>query len=483
MDSHKLTVTDFAAKYFPYGLFLVIAIISLNHCFFLDMIQLSSLHATWYYDTNFSHFLLPNEIDSGHPPLNGMMLALLWKIFGRSLWVGHAFIAIWTFILIYQLQKLCENLFSCKTALYVSLVVLMDATLLAQSSLVSPDIILMASFFAAIRAIFENKKLLLLFAILFLSLISMRGMMCTAALFFFCIYYQYKIHTKFTFKEILKIVYPFLPGVLLAFSFLGYHYYKLGWIGYHADMTWAESFQKIESFREFIKNVAIMIWRLIDFGRLIVWLLFIYSVYYLYKNRKANKFTFTPKQLSFILLFIFLLLISSYSFLFHKMLSGHRYLLPHYTSAVIVTFILLDKFFSFKKLKIIAIVSSLVLLSGNFIKYPEKISTGWDSTLSHLPFYDLRKQLFAYMEENNIPANDITAGFGLYGNQNTIDLMSPQEMVIKNYDYFEESGYFIYSNISNPDDTLIDKLKTGDGYILLKKFEKGTVFISLYKKR
>jgi hypothetical protein len=447
------------------------------------MIQLSSRQANWFYENNFSHLLLPNEIDSGHPPLNGIMLATLWKIFGRSLWVGHAFSIIWTFILIYQVQKIAEHLFSPKTALYVSIAVLMDATLLSQSILVSPDILLMAAFFSAIRALFENKKLLLTVSIFLLSLISMRGMMCTAALYFFSLFYRYKIHQKITFKGLINISLPFLPGVTAAFSFLAYHYYQLGWIGYHANMPWAECFEKIESFREFIRNVAVMIRAFTDFGRLIIWILLLYAVYRLYKIGKTKKIAFTPEQTSIIFLFILLILISSYSFLLHKLLSGHRYLLPHYILATFIVFILLDKFWNAKRLKITALLSALVLLSGNFIKYPEKLSTGWDSTLSHIPFYGLRDQMLSYIKENNVPIDDISAGFGLSGYQNNIDLTSPKEMIIKDVSHFGETGYFIYSNLSNLNDTIIDKLKSGDEYLLLKNVEKGNVFISLYQKR
>ena len=481
MNTQKLNITDSAVKFFPYVLYAIIAIICVNNCFFFDTIQLSSLHASWYYDNNFSYFLLPENIDSGHPPLNGMMLALLWNIFGRSLWVGHVFTAIWTAVMIYQCMKLCENLFSKKIAMYVSLVVLLDATLLSQSALVSPDIILMACLFTALRAVLENRKILLAFSILFLSLISMRGMMCTGAIFFFYAYHQYKTLRTITFGKVAIAVIPFLPGVLLAFSFLIYHYYKLGWIGYHANMPWASCFEKIESFREFGRNIIIMIWRFIDFGRLIIWILFFYAIYLLYKNRKSN-ISFSYQQISIIFLFILLLLISSYSFLLHKMLSGHRYLSPHYVLITLITFIILDKYCSLKKLKIIAVFSALVLLSGNFIKYPEKISTGWDSTLSHLPFYGLREQMLEYIKEHNIAWEDISAGFGVYGNQNDIDLSSPKDIIIKNTTETEPTTYFIYSNISNMDDDSIEMLKQEDKYALIKKFERGYIFIALYKK-
>ncbi|MDR2835575.1 MAG: hypothetical protein LBV69_05170 [Bacteroidales bacterium] len=477
----KLNIPAIIVKFFPYLIFMTIAILCLNNCFFHDTIQLSSKHATWYYDNNFSHFLLPNEIDSGHPPLNGIMLATLWKIFGRSLWVGHAFIAIWTLILIFQIQKVCSHFFSENISSYIALAVLMDATLLAQSSLVSPDIILMTAFFTSIRAIFENKKWLLSIAIIFLSLISMRGMMCTAAIFCFDFFYQYKIDKKLSIKKVVSMGLPFLPGVIAAFAFLCFHYYKLGWIGYHANMPWAEAFAKITSFKEFVIHVVVMVWRLIDFGRIVIWGLLFFSIFFFFKNK--IKFTFSLKQISIIVLLIIMLLISSYSFLFHKCLAGTRYLLPHYTLSTIIAFILLDKFCSHKKIKIVAIIVSLILLSGNFVKYPEKISTSWDSTLSHLTFYKLREQMLGYIIENNIPPEKISAGLNMEGNQNNIDLTSPKNMIINNFDNFLSPEYILYSNIFNYDDALIDKLHNSNDYLPLKRVEKGYIFIVLYKKR
>lgn len=482
MDYHKLNKWDNIVKFFPYILFTVLSIVCINHCFFFDTIQLSSLHAFWYYDNDFQYFLLPNDLDSGHPPLNGMMLAALWKIFGKSLWVGHAFIFIWTLIMIYQLQKICLNLFSKEVAFYVSLAVLADATFLTQSVLVSPDIILMASFFTAIRGILENRKTLLMTGILFTSLISVRGMMCTAALFFFYSYYQYKSNRlSFSLKSLFSLSLPFLPGVLLAFAFLGYHYYKVGWIGYHPDMPWGDCFQKISSMKEFFINVATMGWRFFDSGRIIIWLLLSYSILLLLK-KKDRKSGFSFKEIDFMILFGILFLISSYSFLLHTLLSASRYLFPHFALIAIIAFLLLNKIYSAKKIRIIAVITSLVLISGNFIKYPENISTSWDSTLSHLPFYELREQMFEYIQEENIPFEEISSGFCFYGNQHKIDLSSPSDRVIKNLSFIDETDYFIYSNISNLRDDIIDKVKDEDAYTLIKKLEKGNIFVSLYKR-
>jgi hypothetical protein len=245
-------------------------------------------------------------------------------------------------------------------------------------------------------------------------------------------------------------------------------------------MPWAECFEKV-NFTGFLKNIVIMLWRFFDFGRVILWALIAFAIFSFWKKKIPLKNNFSTKEKSLILLCITMIFIISYSFLFHKMLSQHRYLLVHYLLIAIITFILLSKFLKLKTLRLIAIISTVVLLSGNFIKYPEKTSVGWDSTLSHLPFYKLRTQTFEYIIENNIPTDAISAGFGLAGKQNNVDLMSSDTFIIKNQSFINETQYFLYSNISNLGSDFITELK--QNYKVIKKFEKGNVFIAIYEKQ
>ena len=60
-----------------------------DNFFFWDTVQLGSIHAQFYFDNNFSFFFLPENIDSGHPPTFGIYIALIWKIFGKSLVTSH----------------------------------------------------------------------------------------------------------------------------------------------------------------------------------------------------------------------------------------------------------------------------------------------------------------------------------------------------------------------------------------------------------
>ncbi|MDR0506410.1 MAG: glycosyltransferase family 39 protein [Dysgonamonadaceae bacterium] len=465
-------------KYLPYCLYALLGVFCINHCFFQDMIQLSSGHASWFYDNNFRYFLFPNNLDSGHPPLNGIMLAFWWKLFGKTLWVSHLFTLLWSMLLIYQVQKLARLFFSKETAMLISLVLLLDPTLLAQSVIVSPDIILLTFFFMALRASLERKNVLLTFAIVFLSLISMRGMMCCAAIFFF---HHFNIWDKknVSIKNLIINSLPFSLGALLAFAFLGYHYYKLGWIGYHENMPWADCFEKV-NFVGFLRNIVFVIWRFLDFGRIILWILFFYAIFILLKKIKTRCFSFDKKEISIFFLFGALVLISSYSALSYKALSGHRYFLPHFIIFGFITFILLSKIVSVRQIQRFSIVVCIVLLCGNMLRYPEKISTGWDSTLSHLPYYSLRTQMFDYIEEHNISFSDISAGFGMVGGQNRIDFSSPKDRIIDGV--LGEKKYYLYSNTFNAPDEDIETLHNPQKYALITKMQKGNVFICLYEK-
>ena len=199
-----------------------------------------------------------------------------------------------------------------------------------------------------------------------------------------------------------------------------------------------------------------------------------------FKLRKTNKVHFNNKEKSLFLLLGLLLLCFSYSALLHKMLSGHRYFLPHFLMFAFIVFTLLSKIVSVRRMKRLSIVVCIVLLCGNFIKYPEKISTGWDSTLSHLPFYSLRTQMFDYIVDNNISFSDVSSGFAIKGNQNYIDLTSPKDLNIDGYQ--GDKKYHIYSNVFNATDEEIEEINNPQKYKQLTMMKKGNVFMGLYEK-
>ena len=62
------------------------------------------------------------------------------------------------------------------------------------------------------------------------------------------------------------------------------------------------------------------------------------------------------------------------------------------------------------------------LLSGNFWVYPQPISTGWDSTLAHLPYYKLRNEMLQYIDNQGIKCSDVGTAFPNWRPSKLVDL-------------------------------------------------------------
>ena len=117
-------------------------------------------------------------------------------------------------------------------------------------------------------------------------------------------------------------------------------------------------------------------------------------------------------------------------------------------------------------------------LTGHFWIYPEKIAKSWDCTLAHLPYYELRTECFNYIDLQKLDYKDISAGFCLYGNRRFIEMKNEDKTIGAD----TNRKYFIYSNISNVEDSLAEELKNKAHWIPIKRFEKGFVFITIYER-
>ena len=178
-----------------------------DNFFFWDTMQLASQHAHFFYENdNFSTFLLPDNMDSGHPPTFGFYLALMWKLFGKTLTVSHLAMLPFLLGIVWQAWKLGEKVVGEGWALLFLLLIVVCPVVAGQGVLVSPDVVLLFFFLMALNGIFNTMDfrfdnflkvaqspahLQLVLAILGLSAISMRGMMVIAALFIF--YFLIKI--------------------------------------------------------------------------------------------------------------------------------------------------------------------------------------------------------------------------------------------------------------------------------------------------
>ncbi|MEZ5044335.1 MAG: hypothetical protein R2828_30865 [Saprospiraceae bacterium] len=459
-------------------------LLSMDHVFFWDTIQLGSKHAHFYYENHFKVLLLPEKIDSGHPPLFGLYLAICWAVFGKNLLVSHLSMLPFLWLIIYQWYRLGRYLGGVQLLPFFMLLLVADPVMAGQAVLVSPDLVLVASWLLALNGILLQQKEWKTFGIIGLGLISMRGMMLGLILFLWewGVFRKKEKETSFI-SHFFKTIYAYLPGGMLALVFLVYHYTETGWIGYHENSEWAPSFAKA-SVAQIVKNGLILAWRLVDFGRIFVWLGLLALVWKLLAQKTLIDFLVHDKKVRQIgLLFIFTLLGLSITFIRYAGLQQHRYLLPVCLSLSIFLYFVVvhspSHLWKMKSRQLLLLLVSFGLFSGNFWIYPDKISQGWDASLAHWPYYDLRAQMLEHIEAQAIPLDAIGTAFPEIGPLKYKDL-SEETGGFKEKD-FSSDQFLLYSNIMNDfTDEELEELQTQ--WEPIYKVRKAGVFMVLYKR-
>jgi hypothetical protein len=469
---------------YPIAIALLLYSILIGYCqnnpFFGDMIQLASKQAHFFYDHHFKTILLPIEIDSGHPPFMGIYLAAIWQ-FARNLVVSHWAIFPFVYLIVVQAWRWVNYFFPKDIRIYVFFLLLSIPTLVAQISLVSPDVILLSFFLLALNSILYQQNKLKIIALLGLAIISTRGLMASIGLClaeWILLYSQ--LHKQYPHKSTIKIInyvqltLPYLPAWILAISFLLYHYYHTGWIGYHANSPWHPCFER-SSLSDMLKNSLIFLWRLLDFGMVSVWIAAAYSLLRYYKSIST-----LPKPFRQLLCLSFaLLLITLPTFLGYKNLNAHRYLLPIYWLTIsIAAYIIHLTAMPYKRAILLACI--VAFWHGHTWLYPKNIAQGWDATLAYLPYYELRKNMLQYIDQQGLDKQTIgaTAFVGMATRFTDLD---NDTSTIRNRN-LNKHQYILYSNISNAlNDAEMKQLY--DGFSIAQSFENKGIQVVLFKAK
>lgn len=427
-------------------------------------------------------------MDSGHPPTFGLYLALVWKCFGKSLASSHFAMLPFLLGIVFYAKKIATLFFKNPNWKFAFvLLLLVDPCLIGQATLVTPDIVIILFFLMSLFGVLSQNKFILTIGIIGLSLTSMRGYMVGSAIFIFDTLNDWLVHRVRSYSPLFKKIIPYLPGGILALIFLALHYQHTGWIGYHEGSPWAPAFEKVD-FKGAIKNIGLIGWRMLDFGRVFLWLvLFFVGIKLCRKNWKLDN---RSKQI--LLLLISLVIFLCPSLVIHKTLTGHRYLLPIFLVIDLLAVYwvyLLSKILSpvggrkglkFPIANILFIIIFLGLSTGNLWIYPKKIAQGWDSTLGHLPYYELRQEMKSFIKKEQIPFNEVGSVFPNVEPFKYTDLENNEDsFTIKD---FENQNYIFYSNVFNDfsDDELED---LENNWKVSKEFHKMNICVILYERK
>lgn len=448
----------------------IITLISLNIGMFWDNVLFAGKMGNAVYENTIFSWRIPIEFDPGHPPFLGTLMATGWLLFGKSLAISHWVMLPFIFGILWQIHSFVVYFIKDKRLqLFAFLLVAADPTLLSQLVLVNPEVIQLFFFFLALNAILKHNFYLKVIGLAFLGIVTYRGMMLCAGIFIIELFVN-----QFVWKNKLRSfisIHTFATYLIAALPALVYIVWRIlekGWIISSPMESWGNAW-RYESTLAFINNILrnmlVLGQRFTDFGRLVPILFVSIS---LYLKRKTINW---QQVMPLILISIFsTIVIFTVSLLINNTI-GHRYFIPSYLSLALLSFMLLDQYHS-KKLIYIVLVGSLLM--GNLIVYPDKFAQGWDASLAHLPYWNLRKDALKYMDDNKLPIPQ-TASF--FPNSTAIDNIDINGDMRSFRNFTGEEKYVFYSNVFNLSDEEFYLLN--QNYFTIKTFKNCGVRIEL----
>jgi hypothetical protein len=460
------------AKYLiPVILFLIIEFfLTINTPFFWDALT-KGWRASWIYENNFSSLIVPGYMNSGHPPLWITSLALTWKVLGKTLWASRLLLLLVNIGVFYQLFRLVKSLFAENVPLFLFFFICLEPTLLAQTTNLNNDILLMFFTLMACNALLRNKALLLTLALAGVLLTNLRGVY----IFIEIALCHFILNKNHYIKNSKKLLYAYLIGGVLFSLFALYQYTEIGWAIITKQTNYAPH-REVATGQHIIRNVFAHIKFYLDFGRIfiVVPLLFL-----LWKYRKsAVKFN-TATHKTFLMLLVFMIVLFFGIAPFSNP-SGPRYMMVAYIFAMILFVNLLyEKNTQTKIKKWLIPLACIALITGHFWIYPPKIAQAWDSSYAYLNYFPMEKKMRNYIDANNIPKNEVAT----YLSWNSEDFFNPsnnsEKFALPNKD-LSKNKYIIVSNVENfMEEETLDTIT--DSWTLKQKFSQLGVFISLYE--
>ena len=308
--------------------------------FFWDFATFSDI-AQHFYANGYLDFNFDKSHGGGSSVLFSEYYALMWHAFGKTLFVSHLVLLPFVIGIIYEFLEIGAELKIKRSLLIVGLVLLFaDPTISTQIILMSYDIPLLFLFLFSINSIYKNNRAALIFALVIISLFSIRGIMLIPVVFIFDIL----VNKRFL-NRIYIYILPFV-AILVQLNLLKADIYN------HHD-------RQLVPLTQMLRNSLFIIWKIIDFGRIIVFILIIY----LYRKQSIKEILLNKLIILICTLFGFYLL-------FMMPISnpiGHRYFMPITVFAILLLMKGIEYCGVVFKSSVI-LVSFIALLSGNFIE-------------------------------------------------------------------------------------------------------------------
>lgn len=449
-------------------IFLVVVILlvleyflTLHLPFFWDGLT-KSIRANWIYENNFKSLIVPNEINSGHPPLWIFLLSFFWKIFDQTLAVSRLLLLIINIGVAFQIINLFKFVKVRGTSILFVFIVFLEPTLIAQTTSLNNDMLLLFFCLLSLNSIIKNNYVLLTIGLSGLLLTNLRGIymyLGFVVTHFLFIRYKFMIFKR-------SMLFSYGLSIILLGMFCFYQYQNLGWF----ILKDFEHREVSVNTLTFIKNIFAYFKSFVDYGRVVLIflvLLKLKSLISFVKSESKMKFIFIP--------FIVFLIILFFGTVPTLNPAGERY----YMFCFILLLILIANFISrFKYRYRIVIVLTVAFITGHFWVYPVTLSQPWDASLAYTNYFAIKDKMKNYIYLAKI--KDYEIGTRLPINDDNAAYLD--KTIVHNYSEFDlnNNKYVFISNIDNntKDEDILEVL---ENWKHLKTYSQLGVFISIYK--
>lgn len=461
-----------AALYFVFFFFIVLAFWTKDIPFFWDSALYCQI-SHYYYETNFSSLIVPPNLDpAGSPMIYWMYMALVWKLFGKTLLVSHLAVLPFLIGIAWEYYKLAKKFLPDYLTVIAMLLLIVEPTFISQSIYLGYDIPKAYLFLLALNALLEKRFALTSIAVCLLSLSSLRGMFLAFGLLSIHLYLLKRGDQKNNWKEL----WVYLPSVLFVSGWMAYHYLNTGWVLFFSNGYYAED-RMIVSFGQMFRQCIYIFWEIADFGRVFVWgFISAATAYIITKKMQVSS------QLKFLLFSILIpLIISIITLCPFSIPVGHKYFIVLFLLSHILFLYAAHLLFRNKKIiYLLTSAASLLLITGNFWIYSGGLSNGWDSSLKSLSYFELKNEINAFIVDENINPLEVGTKFPIYFNIRTTDLSDTNfEFSDIKKSSVKEFKYVLLSNVSNQF-TLAEKTELSR-WNLFKEYKHGQVYLKLFK--
>ncbi|MBX7226884.1 MAG: glycosyltransferase family 39 protein [Chitinophagales bacterium] len=443
-------------------------VISCKNPFFWDTVLTSKI-AQFYFDNGLSHIIVPLDMDAGHPPFFQVYLCAIWKIFGKSLATAHLSMLPFILLMVISFYKICKYFFTDIRQVGIAMTLFcLEPTILAQSTLVSYDIVLLSLSLFGLYAILYEKRDWLYWINILLLLTCVRAFIAVTALFCIDIFILWNKKT-FSWFRLLK---PYFVGGVFCCIWHLYHFQQTGWMIFSPSPTW-DGQRDMGNWNVYFRNIAVIIRNILDCGR--IGLGIITGIILL--NFLFNKISIKNYH-SKIYIILIIVLVTHVLFLipFTNPI-GHRYLIWVY--AIWILWIS-DILWSIKHHRWLLALMMTGMILGHFVIYPDKISKGWDSSLAYLPYFKLKENMDKYMHQSTA---EVATKFPMIASLLETNLKDGDSGNI-HFSEFNinnpQKKYILYSNISNDfQEFEYDYIK--QNFTLIHTEQKGKIRLELYE--